>query len=471
MKFRLLRSVRILCLIAVAAVLTSCQRSGDGREASPLPADEVAERAELVLAIADPVDRAYEMAALLQRATPEALPALREAVEAAPLDLGDPELVSFAMWWTEFAPIDAFGWVMQDWRATYVPVIEAVFEVNAYRQPETAFKMLGGVPERFRDGAIRGAMAGWQRAGSEGLLEHVEAIPDLAMRQKVSEILAQRLVLVHGAEGAMAIAEAIETPAFRSVLQKRIASAAAYQGEAATVASWATEAVTSGDERPSGLPRRIGTRWIRNDPEAAFAWLASLPAGKDRDDGVMESFRDWMMHDRAAASAWAESVERERWNEPALSIYLRQLGFEDPKKAITRLAQFEMGREIGRRLFPRRLSLQLLPVVKLAAPVSHKARTASRRVCEESSSTSPSAAPLKRRSGRPRRSTAISSRTPTRSSSPSTRTRSSPTSALPSKPLADTRRKTSRICCQRSAVMPCLRPRRSAAPRCGRPHP
>ena len=76
----------------------------------------------------------------------------------------------------------------------------------------------------------------------------------------------------------------------------RVASAASEQGDSAAIAAWATPHVTSGDERPSGYPRRIGTRWILRDPEAALAWLASLPAGHDRDDGVMESYRDWMRY-------------------------------------------------------------------------------------------------------------------------------------------------------------------------------
>ena len=354
----LLRSLLgVLVLVGSMLLGSACQPDPDAAP-TPLSPEAVAERAPGVLSIADPLERALQTAALLRRSPPEALPALQQAIAEAPLDLGDPELELFAMWWADFDPLSALTWPSEDWRASYPTVVNAMFEMNAYNQGEVAFKTLGAASQ-FRDAAISGVIAGWLRAGGEGLIEHVQAIPDLALRQNVSESLGHRLVIDLGAEGALERVTAMQESGFRTQLLKRVASAAAFQGEAEGVAQWAEEQVTSGDERPSGLPRRIGTRWIRRDPAAAFAWLSTLPAGKDRNDGVMESFRDWMLADRTAASAWAESIEPEAWNEPALSIYLRQLGMRDPQEALTRLASFEgtervrsMAR-IGRRWLSR----------------------------------------------------------------------------------------------------------------------
>jgi len=62
-------------------------------------------------------------------------------------------------------------------------------------------------------------------------------------------------------------------------MRPRVASAIA-EGEPAVVAAWAVPQILAAS-RPTGLPRRIGTRWVKHDPEAAMAWLASLPAGPE----------------------------------------------------------------------------------------------------------------------------------------------------------------------------------------------
>jgi hypothetical protein len=70
-----------------------------------------------------------------------------------------------------------------------------------------------------------------------------------------------------------------------------------------------------------------------------MAWLATLPAGADRDDGVGEAFAEWLRNDRPPASAWIEGIPRERWNEPALAFYTRNIGRRGRPKEAVELAQ------------------------------------------------------------------------------------------------------------------------------------
>ncbi len=67
-----------------------------------------------------------------------------------------------------------------------------------------------------------------------------------------------------------------------------------------------------------------------------MAWLATLPPGVDRDDGVMESYRDWARLDRKAAHAWIELqlLEPARWVEPAMFLYARGMVRRDPRRAV-----------------------------------------------------------------------------------------------------------------------------------------
>jgi hypothetical protein len=65
-----------------------------------------------------------------------------------------------------------------------------------------------------------------------------------------------------------------------------------------------------------------------------MAWLAALPAGGDRDDGVAEAYRDWQNRDPEAARVWIREIEFARWNEPAQLIFARHTAREFPEEAI-----------------------------------------------------------------------------------------------------------------------------------------
>ncbi len=342
--------VRLTLLPATLVAFAGLVAPGCG-ESRPehLSSETARAEADEVLAIGDPLARSVGFGALLERAEPDALENLRAALAAAPLDAGDPEYVSFAMWWAGFDPEAALDWASHgDWQADSWPVLTALFRVWAQNEPERAFAQIWKVEERSRNPAIRGAIAGWQDSGKPGLVEAIQAIPDLVIKQRLSETLAHRLVVMRGASGATAWLEEIENPGFRDILAKRVASAAADQGEGAAIAAWATPFVTSGEDRPSGFPRRIGTRWVLRDPEAAWAWLASLPAGEDRDDGVMETFRDWMSLEPIAATLWIEKAEVEPWLEPAFGVYARRIAQQRPKDALDLVAQFKDPKERNR---------------------------------------------------------------------------------------------------------------------------
>jgi hypothetical protein len=74
---------------------------------------------------------------------------------------------------------------------------------------------------------------------------------------------------------------------------------------------------------------------MMSDPVAALAWLATLPPGYDRDDGVTEAFRDWQRRDPIASRSWIEQTPMERWNEPAFGLHARgAVAASDPVKAL-----------------------------------------------------------------------------------------------------------------------------------------
>jgi hypothetical protein len=195
------------------------------------------------------------------------------------------------------------------------------------------------LPPESSDLARAAAMAGWEESDPDGATAFVRSIEVLTERQRAASLLARRRVLSLGGAGAIAWVQSLPADGFRTELEKRIAGEAAVVDPEAAL-PWAEERI--GDaSRITGLPRRIGTRLARTDPLAAMAWLASLPDGRDRDDGVMETFRDWRALHRTGATAWISQQEPAPWLEPALALYADQLAMERPEEGLALVAGFD----------------------------------------------------------------------------------------------------------------------------------
>lgn len=305
---------------------------GLARHAAPSP-DEAAARIGEILAEPGPMARIAGLTALLARLEPDALPAVREALAKAPLDRGDPELFPFATWWAEFDPEAAYQWTRDDWRAADATVMAVVFRTWAHSDPEAAWGASQAITFRgHRDVCGDATIAGWDASGRPGLLAFLAGLGEV-QRQRAAEIVARRRVVTLGAEQALEWANGLDSEVFRSLMVPRVASGAA-TADPAAAARWAEPRIAEA-ERPTGLPRRIATRWAQTDPRAAMAWLSMLPAGYDRDDGVTETFRDWMRRDPIGSRTWLDALQMERWNEPAFALFARSvLSGPDPRGAL-----------------------------------------------------------------------------------------------------------------------------------------
>lgn len=308
--------------------------------------EQVGPRVTEILNGKDPLRRVAELNALLPTLGPTAVPALLEALEDSPVGGGDPELVLFGMWWAQFDPQAAFTWTITESRAQYGSVIAAIIRSWAHKDPKSALGTAQGLPfPAQREFAIEAAIAGWDESGQPGLLEIVARLPDID-QQRLAGSVARRRVLALGPAEAFRWVESLDVPPnLKEMMALRVASAAAETaGGGPIAAKWAGPRVRS-DDRLSGYPRRIATRWVTRDPEAAMAWLAQLPAGADRSDGVAEAFRTWSGRHQEAAFAWIQKIDLQPWNEPALGVYTRAIAKERPKEAIE-LAQRISDREL-----------------------------------------------------------------------------------------------------------------------------
>jgi hypothetical protein len=151
--------------------------------------------------------------------------------------------------------------------------------------------------------------------------------------------LARRRVLRDGPERAFAWAESLpEDPPedalrFKLQLFRRVASAAASVDVEAT-AAWAARHAQgpNGD----GLLARVGSVWAEQpgQGERALRWLAEQPPGRQRDDGVRDTYQAWAARDPAAAAAWLEAEPHAEWLEAAISQHAIRITREQPDEAL-----------------------------------------------------------------------------------------------------------------------------------------
>ena len=294
-----------------------------------------------ILAGRDPARRMTELSAWLLDAKPDALASLFEAIDASAVDGGDPELALVGLWWARFDPEAAYRWIRVDWRAQFANVIGAVFRGWALADPARALSMTSDVRYRIqRRFAVDAALSGWDESGRPGMPEAFGRLEDIDL-PGARATLARRRVGELGPAGAIAWLEKLEDPTLRESLAMPVASAAAaVKGGGPVAANWVTPRI-QGAEHRTGYPAAIGTRWSRRDPQAAIAWVKGLPAGIDRDEGIGSTYAAWMGRDGPAAFAWAEKLEPEPWNEPAIAVYsISQVVYGGAERSLATVARF-----------------------------------------------------------------------------------------------------------------------------------
>jgi hypothetical protein len=288
-----------------------------------------------VLLMPDFLARTEALAALLSRLGPESVEDVRAAYDSVLLDLGDTELVLLGEWWARFDPEAALAWTNRQWETRRsMPVIGAIMRAWGRTDPQAAIVAASAarnnaVRRRWIDQALRG----WDESRYDGALAYAESLAQGPDRQWALYVVTRRRVLRDGPEAALAWAESLpdDDETFKLNAFRRVTGAAA-EVDPELAAAFAERHLDG--PYAKGLPYRVGMHWIDRDPDAALAWLKSLPEGANRNDGIQESFRHWMIVDRPAARAWIQSAEHAPWLDPAFSIYARGLGREKPEEAL-----------------------------------------------------------------------------------------------------------------------------------------
>jgi len=174
------------------------------------------------------------------------------------------------------------------------------------------------------DRGTHAALIGWDESLIPGIEEWVFGTANRQDRQVLMQILAESRVVKMEPEAVWEWAAGLPAPYARDMLP-RVASALAKRNP-----ELAVRLATPYLERDEfiGLPRRIATRWAKRDPRAAFDWLATIPEGLERADGVTECARTWLSSDdrQGFMDYMEQRVEAfPDWLEPGFGLYARAL--------------------------------------------------------------------------------------------------------------------------------------------------
>jgi hypothetical protein len=282
--------------------------------------------------------RTEALARQLEGLGPDSLEPVRDAYESVLLDIGDIELVLFGEWWAGFDPRAALKWTHHHWNTRLsVPVLKGVMRAWGRSDP---LKAMGAAIGTAPNGVIRrrwvdSVLRGWDESVHDGALSFAQSLGPGPDRQWALSVVSRRRVMRDGHDAVIAWVEDLpdddDDELFKLNAYRRVAAAVAEVDPQAAIA-FAEKHLDGAYGK--GLALRVGMQWVKRDPEGTMRWLSGLSPGKERDDGVMESYRTWLGYDRAAAQAWIPKTEHDGWLDPAVALYARSISLDDTVESL-----------------------------------------------------------------------------------------------------------------------------------------
>lgn len=285
---------------------------------------------------ASELDRTHGVASFLQGLTPENLPGALEVIDEQRPWLQDTELRMIMLAWVKIDAAEMFASV-QEWpeRKRDLALTAAAY-AWAFHDPERAFEAIEAVTIPDMERLLTdSAVAGWiVRDDREGLTEWIEAMPKGTRRQRLTGILARRL-LQQGPEEMMAWADSVPEDAhdgFKETVVLKAGNALA-QMDPLRAKDWIGGQLDK--EYAQSVASVIVRHWGDEDSMAATIWAQTLPAGEHRDRAVSRAFRTWLLQDPDAAQTWLLANTPDPALDPALAILIQRNGREQMETALT----------------------------------------------------------------------------------------------------------------------------------------
>lgn len=303
----------ILGLMIAAGIGFAVGRAAPGPSGGRLSADEMKSQLAQTLETPSLNARLSRLVDLTRRFDAEnvagAGAALAERVSSA--DNDDIRLILAA--WSELDPRAAFEsvmtWPLESKRVVGAGVVAYEWSLRGGALEVREF-VRGMHQYAPRSAAMRGLVQGWSQSGDlDGLTDYVANEAQIGVREQLTEILVNSLLVSGGVEAVIRWADSVPADAkngykhtaFKKALRQVAnrdpeAGARWYAGQSAQ--DWARRSIPV-----------IAGEWAEHDPPAALAWLLQQPEGMERDVGLNRWITRFTITDHPGALDWMEKAD------------------------------------------------------------------------------------------------------------------------------------------------------------------
>ena len=179
---------------------------------------------------------------------------------------------------------------------------DQIFQRYSAADPVAAMQLATSLPDfEMRKMAVSAAVGGWSGADPAGAANYVSKLPANQDRSQLLQAVARNWA----EQDPNALIDWLKQGNGQAVSKSAVAEmlTASAQFAPAQAAEYA-RSINAGASQLS----QIASMWSQNDPEAAFAWAASLPEGKTRDEIISQTLSTSMGADPEAAVELARKL-------------------------------------------------------------------------------------------------------------------------------------------------------------------
>lgn len=303
------------------------------------PPDDMGAAIRAALAESDVLERLERTTALLEHLGPGNLPDVVAVYDRLLAVLDQWDVRPFIVAWARFDPAAAFdhalAWPFQIKQKVGA---EAAMHGWALRDPlaaRLACEQAAADHRDLQEGLFFSLLSGWVGSGEGGIESYLAGLPPLH-RPKATARVIGALVRMRGVEATLRWADTIvrdesyDRDFKESVFRSGTRSVARWDPERAAV--WVVEHAEHAYAEDG--PRIVAEQWATRDGRATMDWLRERPAGHSRDRAARQAFIKWLRSDPEAARAWLASESLTAFHDPVLDAYARLRDAGAPEEAI-----------------------------------------------------------------------------------------------------------------------------------------
>lgn len=177
----------------------------------------------------------------------------------------------------------------------------------ALTQPTAAWEWATNLPEDTRAEALNRVATRLAEVNPQAALKAASSLTDANERAAVMQPLAARWAESSPTQTAVWVQSLTNTAEQASAASGLVESWVS--SDPLAVSRWISMLPT-GMTKDASISAMITSQALKNDPEAATLWAASIQDATLRSELLAQSLQRWQVHDAAAASRWAATASR-----------------------------------------------------------------------------------------------------------------------------------------------------------------